>query len=150
MSENSNEPSQTNPPQVFHYILTGDTLLSPPRFVKAGNDMCPICLESYSNTGGETAVRIPCGHIFGVICLQTWLSGHNTCPLCRAKVEGLFTWVLTQQKLLNFLERHNRHVTSWYRSEQLHPQETVYRPNYIAAADVQWVDGSTSGRAASR
>jgi hypothetical protein len=33
------------------------------------------------------AVRIKhCGHIFGMQCLQTWLSDHRTCPMCRQEL----------------------------------------------------------------
>lgn len=37
----------------------------------------------------ENAVRLPCGHVFGELCLRTWImemrsEGTPTCPKCRA------------------------------------------------------------------
>ncbi|CAF9926173.1 hypothetical protein IMSHALPRED_006881 [Imshaugia aleurites] len=56
-------------------------------------DKCAICHEAYgtnvtcSGTVSDDAVRLPfCGHEFGKICLEIWLSpkeGKNSCPLCR-------------------------------------------------------------------
>ena len=46
-------------------------------------DSCAICHETYAS---EDAVRLPCGHEFGLECISTWLSpegGRTTCPLCR-------------------------------------------------------------------
>jgi hypothetical protein len=45
------------------------------------NTNCAICLEHY--TVGETAVRIPCGHLFHEACCKQWLMTANTCPVCR-------------------------------------------------------------------
>ena len=42
---------------------------------------CSICLEGISknnNTG------LDCGHSFHADCVNTWFSGHNTCPNCRS------------------------------------------------------------------
>ena len=51
---------------------------------------CGICLEPYGEpepTRGniEDAVKVPCGHVFGDICIKKWLSEHSTCPSCRHK-----------------------------------------------------------------
>ena len=46
-------------------------------------DKCLICHETYDS---EDAVRLPCGHEFGLECLRIWLSPthrKNSCPLCR-------------------------------------------------------------------
>lgn len=61
---------------------------------------CPICTEDFTTTGHQ-AVRLPCNHVFGQRCIETWLSpasawsgrdapeweglrfGANTCPMCR-------------------------------------------------------------------
>lgn len=45
MSENSNKTPQENISQVFYYVVVGDKPLAPLWVVKAGNDMCPICLQ---------------------------------------------------------------------------------------------------------
>ncbi|KAI3461354.1 hypothetical protein Pfo_018017 [Paulownia fortunei] len=58
-------------------------------------DDCPICLSEFQER--ETVKLIPyCGHVFHSRCIDTWLSLHVTCPLCRSAQlfkrveEGLF------------------------------------------------------------
>eukprot|EP00898_Chlorokybus_atmophyticus_P006019 jgi/Chlat1/6418/Chrsp45S06027 len=49
------------------------------------NDDCAICKERMS-----TAKRLPCGHLFHLSCLRSWLeqsvSNNYTCPTCRASL----------------------------------------------------------------
>ena len=48
---------------------------------------CDICMESFHNQGQETAerpVKLPCNHVLGSVCVETWFRSHNSCPLCRA------------------------------------------------------------------
>ncbi|XP_072395842.1 E3 ubiquitin-protein ligase RNF181 [Diabrotica undecimpunctata] len=46
------------------------------------NDLqCPVCLKEHSK--GETAKKLPCGHLFHTECIMPWLSKTNSCPLCR-------------------------------------------------------------------
>ncbi|CAI9104946.1 OLC1v1003746C1 [Oldenlandia corymbosa var. corymbosa] len=43
---------------------------------------CTICLSEFEE--GETVKMIPhCRHVFHAPCLDTWLSSHVSCPLCR-------------------------------------------------------------------
>lgn len=53
---------------------------------------CAICQQEYDTKPFhgklfEYAVRLPCQHIFGSDCIESWLSpfkeGKNTCPFCR-------------------------------------------------------------------
>lgn len=44
------------------------------------NDDCPICFKTLAT---ETIVKTNCGHAFHKSCIDTWLSRHETCPLCR-------------------------------------------------------------------
>lgn len=43
-------------------------------------DDCPICMEKLNYK-----THLQCGHCFHDDCIDTWLSSHNTCPLCRQK-----------------------------------------------------------------
>jgi hypothetical protein len=45
------------------------------------NSECTICLEKLS--AGDSALRIPCGHIFHEDCVRKWLQSNNQCPMCR-------------------------------------------------------------------
>ncbi|KAL6782770.1 hypothetical protein ACKKBG_A08070 [Auxenochlorella protothecoides x Auxenochlorella symbiontica] len=45
---------------------------------------CIICREEMV-VGGRTK-RLPCGHVFHLHCLRSWLERQQTCPICRASV----------------------------------------------------------------
>jgi hypothetical protein len=51
------------------------------------NESCCICYDAYStNITAEDAdipVQLPCGHVFGAMCISKWLAIKDTCPLCR-------------------------------------------------------------------
>ncbi|KAG5367885.1 Protein SAN1 [Yarrowia sp. C11] len=36
----------------------------------------------------HVATKMPCGHIFGHLCICEWLRSNNSCPLCRLTVES--------------------------------------------------------------
>ncbi|TKY66787.1 E3 ubiquitin-protein ligase ATL41 [Spatholobus suberectus] len=47
---------------------------------------CAVCLSALE--GEEKAKLLPnCNHFFHVGCIDTWLSSHSTCPLCRAGIQ---------------------------------------------------------------
>lgn len=57
---------------------------------------CLICCYSYWKpralqdelpAAAEFPIRLPCGHVFGVVCISKWLRHHRTCPLCKAEME---------------------------------------------------------------
>ncbi|KAK3307069.1 uncharacterized protein B0T15DRAFT_492569 [Chaetomium strumarium] len=55
---------------------------------------CAICTESKlafpssdKYIGDSTPSLLPCGHVFGEQCLQLWLQDHDTCPVCRYKLQ---------------------------------------------------------------
>ncbi|KAK6191024.1 hypothetical protein SNE40_002774 [Patella caerulea] len=53
---------------------------------------CCICMERKSE------IILPCSHEFCETCIDSWNVSHNTCPLCRSKVESTDdTWVLTEK-----------------------------------------------------
>lgn len=47
---------------------------------------CTICIDDMSL--GDEAVVLPCKHWFHEECVVLWLKEHNTCPICRAPIEG--------------------------------------------------------------
>lgn len=43
---------------------------------------CPICLGEFVD-GDKVRVLPNCNHGFHVRCIDTWLGGHSSCPICR-------------------------------------------------------------------
>ncbi|KAF8103218.1 hypothetical protein N665_0188s0167 [Sinapis alba] len=43
---------------------------------------CAICLTEFA-AGDEIRVLPQCGHGFHVLCIDTWLGSHSSCPSCR-------------------------------------------------------------------
>ncbi|PIN06375.1 hypothetical protein CDL12_21074 [Handroanthus impetiginosus] len=43
---------------------------------------CAICLAEFA-AGEEIRVLPQCGHGFHVMCIDTWLESHSSCPSCR-------------------------------------------------------------------
>ncbi|KAG9444871.1 hypothetical protein H6P81_016211 [Aristolochia fimbriata] len=43
---------------------------------------CAVCLSEFKE--GEEVLDLPhCAHFFHAPCIDTWLSSHSTCPICR-------------------------------------------------------------------
>ncbi|MDA9098646.1 hypothetical protein N9L76_06905 [bacterium] len=53
-----------------------------------GDDVCIICREDMvcSAPGGSKPKKLPCGHVFHLGCLRSWLERQQACPTCRAPV----------------------------------------------------------------
>lgn len=47
---------------------------------------CTICIDEL--TLGDEVLVLPCKHWFHEECVVLWLKEHNTCPICRAPIEG--------------------------------------------------------------
>ncbi len=53
--------------------------------IGTSRDDCAVCLSEYQN--GEQVRLLPlCRHSFHLHCIDTWLSTHETCPVCRHSV----------------------------------------------------------------
>jgi hypothetical protein len=48
---------------------------------------CGVCCEQHLN--GATCLRMPCGHLYHVQCLEPWLQKHCTCPVCRYEIASV-------------------------------------------------------------
>lgn len=54
---------------------------------------CEICYESeliltrpHATIRDSTPAIFPCGHVFGLKCINEWLESHSTCPTCRLEL----------------------------------------------------------------
>lgn len=72
---------------------TRGTVLTPVKADALNPDQraCCICFQPFGSTastqgGPEVPVKLPCGHLFGEMCISTWTRSRNSCPLCRKKV----------------------------------------------------------------
>ncbi|CAM6041368.1 unnamed protein product [Sphagnum compactum] len=62
---------------------------------------CSVCLSEYQE--GDTLRILPkCNHSFHLLCIDTWLHSHSTCPLCRVNI-GLAA-ALPAASALNLLQ----------------------------------------------
>lgn len=73
------EPRQ--PATAEAYLRTMPVLKVTEHDLEAGNGECSICLDKLML--GDSAVRIPCGHLFHEDCGRKCLESSNQCPLCR-------------------------------------------------------------------
>ncbi|CAM8894739.1 unnamed protein product [Rhodiola kirilowii] len=49
---------------------------------------CPICMEAWTNDGVHQVCCLPCGHLYGLSCIQRWIRdkrGSAKCPQCNKK-----------------------------------------------------------------
>ncbi|XP_075989908.1 E3 ubiquitin-protein ligase rfwd3.L-like [Anticarsia gemmatalis] len=62
---------------------------SPPKTEELDGETCPICLDSWGNSGSHRLVALKCGHLFGSACVERWLkaqsSKERSCPTCKSK-----------------------------------------------------------------
>ena len=47
-------------------------------------DMCAVCLSELEE--GDVLRMLVCGHVFHGECVDPWVIGQQTCPLCKADV----------------------------------------------------------------
>ena len=73
--------------------------------VESTNAECAICLNEQKL--GQSAARMPCGHLFCGECLRRWLAKSNMCPVCRYEVDTDFP-EYEQRRLQNMKGRKMR------------------------------------------
>ncbi|CAO3594858.1 unnamed protein product [Absidia cylindrospora] len=64
-------------------------MMSLPNIAKnlvSSEETCIICKDVLQSSQ-DKVTKMPCGHYFDQECLLPWLQLHNTCPMCRFKVE---------------------------------------------------------------
>ena len=47
---------------------------------------CYICLEKVKE--GKDSCELPCKHAFDRACLEHWIKDHDSCPVCRMKLDN--------------------------------------------------------------
>ena len=52
---------------------------------QAGPVTCPICFNVATQDGNHRLCALPCGHMFGYMCLEQWLELKCECPMCRTQ-----------------------------------------------------------------
>lgn len=48
-------------------------------------EKCTICLSEFEDN--EEVRRLPCMHLFHVVCVDQWLTTNKRCPICRVDIE---------------------------------------------------------------
>jgi hypothetical protein len=43
--------------------------------------LCSVCQDTFGK--GDSALGLPCDHLYHRECITPWLTEHNTCPMCR-------------------------------------------------------------------
>ena len=50
------------------------------------NKKCVICYEDFMNN--DSAIFLPCFHVFHSNCIREWLSKKDICPLCKINIKN--------------------------------------------------------------
>ncbi|KAL8205843.1 hypothetical protein R6Q57_009394 [Mikania cordata] len=82
-----NDEEILGPPQTRTSVIDGLPLVSLTPSHLVNDSHCPICKDEFE-VGGEVK-ELPCKHFYHAYCIIPWLSIHDTCPVCRYKIQGL-------------------------------------------------------------
>ena len=58
----------------------------------SNNDEYCYIINSSSLENMNNIENISCGHVFHKVCLNPWISRHNTCPMCRTQIISLYNF----------------------------------------------------------
>ncbi|KAI3983783.1 hypothetical protein MKX01_001187 [Papaver californicum] len=70
--------------------------------------VCTICMEEPHEGNGtqgrrEEGKKTPCNHVYHAVCISTWLSRYNSCPLCRYTINTTSITTAPPCMLIGFL-----------------------------------------------
>lgn len=82
-----NDEQSPQPPQTRTSIIEALPLVSLTPSHLVNDSHCPVCKDEFE-VGGEVK-ELPCKHFYHSDCIIPWLSIHDTCPVCRYKIQGL-------------------------------------------------------------
>lgn len=51
-----------------------------------GAEKCTICLCDFEEQ--EDVRRLPCMHLFHILCVDQWFPTNKRCPICRVDIES--------------------------------------------------------------
>ncbi|KAF5781702.1 putative transcription factor C2H2 family [Helianthus annuus] len=84
---NNEEEESPRPPQARTSVIDALPLVSLTPSHLVNDSHCPVCKDEFE-VGGEVK-ELPCKHFYHSDCIIPWLSIHDTCPVCRYKIQGL-------------------------------------------------------------
>ncbi|GMI38579.1 hypothetical protein TrCOL_g1725 [Triparma columacea] len=81
------EQQETGPPPASEKVLRTipEIVVGEEDLEDEANRECCVCLEE--NAIGSTVKRLPCGHLFHPTCIDSWITHHCTCPVCRYELD---------------------------------------------------------------
>ena len=79
---------------------------------------CSICMELMTNP-----ILIECTHIFCGGCLIKWLKNNNSCPYCRAAINGTDKLIA----IVNDTENNNKNENENIKTEILSKEDTLLK-----------------------
>jgi len=80
-------PEERRPPRSQAFPFVSQVFRYKPNSRHEVDAICSICLSDYESSDSVRA--LPCLHKFHAACIEQWLQGHSTCPLCKIDLATL-------------------------------------------------------------